>query len=85
MAELLTREVKKPLTKRERFIKIVERRVNRIVDYLDLLGNCSNRKNYEYTDADVRKIFNEIEKKLRDVKLQFQEAPKAKKVFRLEE
>ena len=48
---------------RDRFVRIVERRVNIVLNNLDSLGKCSNKKNYEYTDKDVKKIFNEIEKK----------------------
>ena len=71
-------------TKRSRYIKIVERRVNRILDNLDSLGKCSNRKNYDYSDEDVKKVFGEIERKIRKVKLLFQETSKNKKRFKLE-
>lgn len=71
-------------TERSRYIKIVERRVNRILDNLDSLGKCSNRKNYDYSDEDVKKVFGEIERKIRKIKLLFQETPKNKKRFKLE-
>lgn len=58
-------------TKRERFVKIAENRTNRILDQLRLLGNCSNRHNYEYSDEDVRKIFSAIEKEVRNAKGRF--------------
>lgn len=58
-------------TRRERFIRIVERRVNIVLKNLDSLSRCANKKNYEYSDKDVRKIFNEIEKKTREVKAIF--------------
>ena len=74
-----TREIK-----RSRYIKIVERRVNQILDNLDSLGKCSNRKNYDYSDEDVKKVFGEIERKIRKVKLLFQETSKNKKRFKLE-
>ena len=74
-----TREIK-----RGRFIKIVERRVNQILDNLDSLGKCSNRKNYDYSDEDVKKVFGEIERKVREIKLLFQETSKNKKRFKLE-
>jgi len=69
--------------KRERFIRIAERRVNYVLDNLERLGNCSNRRNYEYYDDDVKKIFNEIEKKTKEIRAVFQEVPKAKKQFKL--
>lgn len=58
-------------SKRDRFVRIAESRTNRIIDQLTLLGNCSNRHNYEYTEEDVRKIFSAIEKELRTVKSKF--------------
>jgi len=69
--------------KRERFIRIAERRVNYVLDNLERLGNCSNRRNYEYYEDDIRKIFNEIEKKTKEIKAVFQEVPKGKKQFKL--
>ena len=39
--------------KRQRFEKVASNRVQRILDTLQLLKNCSNRNNYEYNEADV--------------------------------
>ena len=69
--------------KRERFIKVVESRVNKILVNLDNLAKCSNIRNYEYSDAEVRKIFREIDRKIKDVKLQFQGKPETSKKFKL--
>ena len=69
--------------KRKRFIKIAESRVNRILTNLDSLGKCSNKRNYEYSEEEVRKMFREIEHKIKEVKLQFQGEPKKKGRFRL--
>ena len=40
--------------KRERFKRVAENRTNRIIESIRLLGNCSNRSNYEYTEEDVK-------------------------------
>lgn len=58
--------------KRERFVRIAEARTNKIIDMIQLLGNCSNRGTYEYTKEDVDKIFLAIESELRDAKKKFQ-------------
>ena len=58
-------------TKRERFVRIVEARTNKIIDMLRLLGNCSNKANYDYTDADVQKVFNALEKELKAARLKY--------------
>ena len=60
-------------TKRERFIRLAEARTNKILDMMRLLGNCSSTTNYEYTDEDVKKIFNAIEKELKITKAKFME------------
>ena len=58
-------------SKRERFVRIVENRTNKIIDMLRLLGNCANKSNYDYTDADVQKIFNTLEKELKAAKIKY--------------
>jgi len=69
--------------KRERFIRIVEKRVNNILQNLDSLGNCSNKRNYEYSEKDVKLIFNEIEKKVKETKGKFEGTSYGKSSFRL--
>ncbi len=60
-------------TKRERFKRIVENRTNKIISMIDLLGNCSNKNNYEYTDEDIKNVFNAIENSLKISKMKFTE------------
>ena len=57
--------------KRERFVRIIEIRVNRILDDLEKLGNCSNKKNYKYSEDDVKTIFSAIDKKTKEIKNKF--------------
>lgn len=54
--------------KRERFIRVAEARTNKILEMLRLLGNCSNKLNYEYSDEDVKKIFGVLEKEIENTK-----------------
>ena len=58
-------------TKRARFTKVASTRVTKIINYLNLLQNCSNRNNYEYDTEDVELMFSEISKALRDSKAAF--------------
>lgn len=58
-------------TKRECFVRLAEARTNKILDMLRLLGNCSSKGNYDYTDEDVKKIFNAIEKEVKNTKNKF--------------
>jgi hypothetical protein len=58
-------------TKRDKFVRLAEARTNKIIDMLQLLGNCSNTSAYDYTQADVDKIFNAIESEVREAKKKF--------------
>lgn len=55
-------------TKRQRFENVASNRVQRILDTLQLLQNCSNKNNYEYTEKDVDKMFSEISSAVKDAK-----------------
>lgn len=54
--------------KRQRFEKVAGNRVQKVLDTLQLLKNCSNRNNYEYTEQDVEQMFSEISKVLKDAR-----------------
>lgn len=58
-------------TKREKFVRLAEARTNKIIDMIQLLGNCSNSGAYEYTQKDVDKIFSAIEGELKEAKRKF--------------
>jgi len=58
-------------SKRERFKRIAENRTNKIINMIDLLGNCSNKNNYEYSEEDIKTIFNAIESSLKISKMKF--------------
>ena len=62
-------------TKREKFVRMAETRTIKIISMVRLLGNCSNRLAYEYSDKDVTKIFNAIESAVSDAKKRFRSSP----------
>ena len=70
-------------TKRERLVRIAEARTNKIIDMLRLLGNCSNKGNYDYSEADVQKIFSTIEKEMKTARLKFTAVDSDDDKFRL--
>lgn len=63
---------KKSESKRDRFVRLAEARTNKIIDMLQLLGNCANTNTYEYTQQDVNQIFSAIETELREAKKKYQ-------------
>lgn len=58
-------------TKRDKFVRLAEARTNKIIDMLQLLGNCSNTSAYDYTQQDVEKIFGAIENELKEARKKF--------------
>lgn len=57
-----------PKDKREAFLRVAETRTQKIIEMLRLLGNCSNRNNYEYSEDDVEQMFSAIDKALKSVR-----------------
>lgn len=58
-------------TKRDRFVRLAEARTNKTIEMIRLIGNLANKNNYDYTDADVQKIFGAIEKELKAAKAKY--------------
>lgn len=65
-------------TPSDKFKRIASARTRKILDMIDLLGNCSNRYVYNYSEDDVDKIFNAIETELKVVKEKFKDKDKKK-------
>lgn len=57
--------------KRARFKKLGEYRTNEVLKRLNVLGNCSNRSAYAYSEEEINKIFSVIDKKAKDIKSKF--------------
>ena len=66
----------------QRFKRIATYRTNEVIDKLRLLGNLSNKANYDYSDEEVGKIFSAIESQLKIAKARFA-SPKKKRDFTL--
>jgi len=47
--------------KHERFRKVVEKRMEVLINDFYKLGNCASKVSYEYTDSEVRQILEEID------------------------
>src|SRR5262249_56798948 len=45
---------------REKFVGLANKRVIRAIKAIQLIGNLSNRSNYDYTDEDVDKILKAL-------------------------
>mgnify|MGYP005844136347 CR=1 FL=1 len=57
--------------RREKFVFLAEKRVSRTLKDIKLIGNLSNRTNYTYTDQDVKKITQALNKAVNEMKARF--------------
>ena len=73
-------------TREDRFRRMAEARVNKLLNMMKLLGNLSNNSVYSYTNEQLDEIFNALQKGLNDAKFSFRAFSKcAKKRFTLRE
>jgi hypothetical protein len=57
--------------KADRFKRVAAPRVQRVLDSIDNLSKCSNRRNYEYTSEDVRRMLTAIKRRVRTLEQLF--------------
>lgn len=70
--------------KREKFVSLAEKRVNRAIKDVRLIGNLSNKNNYAFTDKDVSKIVSVLEQEIKTLKVRFSaDDAKAEPEFKL--
>ena len=55
----------------EKFKRVASKRTIELLEKIRILGNCSNKSTYEYTEEDVIKIFKSLEKQLETMKAKF--------------
>lgn len=54
-------------TKREKFVRLAEKRMDSILKGIELMGNLSNSNNYEYTQEDLNKIIKTLKSAVADL------------------
>lgn len=57
---------------RNKFVDLAEKRVQKTLNDIRLIGNLSNKSNYAYTDKDVKKIYNALKKAIDEMKVRFE-------------
>jgi hypothetical protein len=71
--------------KREKFIELANKRVNKAINAVRLVGNLSNKSNYEYSSEDIKKVFDALDTELKKCRSLFEKnGRKENKPFRLE-
>lgn len=71
---------------RAKFVELAGRRVTKVLNDIRLIGNLSNRSNYDYTEEDVAKIFRALSDEVSACRKKFDIASKkqAKPRFELD-
>ena len=70
--------------KATKFVELANKRVNKAIKDLKLIGNLANRKNYEFTDEQVKKIIKALQKEIDSIKQTFRStASEGREEFRL--
>ena len=58
-------------TRKDRFNRLASKRTNDLINKIRILGNCSNKSSYEYTEEEVNKVFRAIDKELKLTRARF--------------
>lgn len=66
-------------TKREKFVRLAENRMNNVLKNIQLLSNLSNTSAYDYTSADVDKIVRTLKMAVSDLEKSFAPSNHSKK------
>lgn len=70
--------------KREKFVLLAEKRVNRAMKDIRLIANLSNKNNYAYSEKDINKIVMTLEQEIKMLKMKFSAGDaKSEPAFRL--
>lgn len=70
--------------KREKFIRLAEARVSKAMQSIRVVGNLSNRTNYDFTDDDIKKISRALNAEIDAMQARFKNADsKARPEFKL--
>jgi cell fate (sporulation/competence/biofilm development) regulator YlbF (YheA/YmcA/DUF963 family) len=57
--------------RRVKFAELATKRVNKATQAIRVIGNLSNRSNYEYTEQDVQRIIKELNTAVVNTKRRF--------------
>ena len=66
--------------KRKKFVDLANKRVNKLLNQISLIGNLSNTSNYEYTKDEVKQIMTALENAIQQCKERFNTS-KGQKIF----
>ena len=65
--------------KMQKFEQLAERRVNEAVKKISIIGNLSNKGNYDYTDEHIKQIVSTLRKEIGKVQSRFDNKGRSEK------
>lgn len=72
------------ISRREKFVGLAEKRTANAIKQIKLIGNLSNKGNYEYSESDISKIYRTLYRELKLMKERFASGGKGEdEVFKL--
>lgn len=69
--------------KRQKFVKLAEGRTQAALSAIRKIGNLSNRRAYNYTDTDIKKIIKALRDAVADAERRFAATPDQTDHFKL--
>ncbi|RYL97645.1 hypothetical protein EWH10_13965 [Sphingobium fuliginis] len=69
--------------KRTNFVRLAEGRTQIALDAIRKLGNLSNRRAYEFSDTDIRKISKALKEAVSDLEKRFGSSTESSDSFKL--
>lgn len=61
---------------RQKFVRLANQRVSKAIKAIQLVGNLSNRSNYDYTEGDAAKIAKALQDEVNACRKRFEMASK---------
>ena len=63
-------------TKRDKFVRLTEKRMENVLKGISLLGNLANTSNYDYTESDAAKIIKTLKAAVADLERTYSSSQK---------
>jgi len=67
----MSKQTESDRDKRAKFLELANKRVNRAIKDLALIANLANRKNYDYTEDEAKKVIRALQAEVDHVKHNF--------------
>jgi len=69
--KVMSQQAESDRDKRAKFLELANKRVNRAIKDLALIANLANRKNYDYTEEEAKKVIRALQAEVDHVKHNF--------------